>query len=138
MANAVKAKAPRFSPSEAQALFAKADAAGQAAGEAHAPQPMYVVQRENPFDDNSPIVKAYPPVMDGVCGFAWVNIRPGNSSFASWLRKRGLGHKGYHGGWEYWVRGFGQSYERKMAYARAFAAVLSEAGIQAYASGRLD
>ena len=135
---AAATKSPKFSPSEAQALFDKAHAAGMAAGEAHSPVPMHVVQREHPFDDSSPIVKRYPPVMDGVCGFGWVNVSPGNSSFANWLRKQGYGHKAYYGGWEYWVGEFGQSYERKMAYARAFAKVLSEAGIKAYASGRVD
>lgn len=137
MATATKT-APKFSNSEAQALFDKAHAAGMVAGEGARPTPMHVVVRAHPFDDSSPIVKRYPPVMDGVCGFAWVNVRPGNSSFANWLRKTGKGHKGYHGGWEYWVSGFGQSYERKVGYAHAFAEVLREAGVQAYGSGRLD
>lgn len=130
--------APKFSPSQAQQLFDKAHAAGMAAGEAHKPVPMHVVQRENPFDDNSKIVKAYAPVLDGVCGFGWINIRPGNSSFANWLRRQGKGHKSYYGGWDFSVRHFGQSYERKMAYAHAFAEILREAGIKAYANGRID
>lgn len=133
-----QASAPKFSPSQAQVLFDKAHAAGMDAGEKARPRPMVVVQREHPFDDSSPIIKRYPPVMDGLCGFAWVNVRPGNSSFANWLRKSGRGHKGYHGGWEYWVGAFNQSYERKMAYAHAFAEILREAGIKAYAGGRLD
>lgn len=113
-----------------EALYAKAHEAGMAAGKAALPTPMIV--RDEMTDH------VYPPVMDGVCGFAWVTIRPANSPFARWLKQRGLGHKGYHGGWEYWVSGFGQSYERKYAYARAFSKVLGEAGIKAYAGGRLD
>ena len=133
-----KKVAPKFSHAEAQALFNKAHAAGMAAGEAVRPVPMQVVQRLHPLDDSSPVVKVYEPVMDGVCGFAWVNIRPGNSSFANWLRKQGKGHKGYYGGWEYWVGAFNQSLERKMAYADAFARILEEAGIQAYPGSRMD
>lgn len=119
------------------ALYQRAHEAGMAAGEAARPRPMVVVQRENPLDDSSPIVKQYEPVMDGVCGFAWIKVRPANSSFGRWLRSRG--HSlAYQGGVSIWVRGFGQSYERKMAYAHAFAQVLEEAGIKAYAEGRLD
>ena len=33
---------------------------------------------------------------------------------------------------------YGQSYERKYAHARAMAAVLREAGVNAYGEGRLD
>jgi hypothetical protein len=135
---ATKTASPKFSPSQAQALFDKAHAAGMAAGEAHQPTPMHVIQRANPFDDSSPVIKRYPPVMGGVCGFAWVNISPGNSSFANWLRKNDLGHKSYYGGWDFWISGFGQSMECKEAYARAFAKVLKEAGIQAYAQSRID
>jgi hypothetical protein len=99
---------------------------------------MHVVQHKHPFDDSSPIIKRYAPVMDGVCGFASVIVRPGNSSFANWLRKQGKGYKSYYGGWEYSVHAFNQSLERKEAYARSFAAVLSEAGIKAYVSSRMD
>lgn len=130
--------APKFSKAEADALFARAHAAGQAAGDAHRPVPMHVVQRENPFDDSSPIVKAYEPVMDGVCGFAWIRVMPGGSSFGRYLRKERDCSAAYGGGVSVWVRGFGQSYERKMAYAQAFAGVLQEAGVKAYAEGRLD
>lgn len=46
----------------------------------------------------------------------------------------------YHGGTYIWVGGFGQSMQKKEAYARAFAAVVSEhvAGCSAYASSRMD
>ena len=99
---------------------------------------MHVVQHANPLDDSSPIVKRYAPVMDGVCGFAWVVVRPAGSSFGRWLRKE-RGHSlAYGGGVSIWVGSFGQSYERKYAYARAFAGVLEEAGIEAYAQSRLD
>lgn len=120
------------------ALYDKAHAAGKAAGDKHVPVPMHVVQRENPFDDNSPIVKAYAPVLGGVCGFAWVNIRPGNHPFVNWAKKSDKGHKSYYGGYDIWVRGYGQSMECKEAYAQAFAEVLREAGIKAHAMSRMD
>ena len=119
------------------ALMVRAHEAGMKAGEAIRPMPRVVVQRENPFDASSKIVKQYEPIMDGVCGFAWIVVAPAGSSFGRYLRKRG--HSlAYGGGVSIWVRGFGQSYERKSAYADAYAAVLKEAGIKAYAEGRLD
>ena len=102
------------------------------------PTPMTVVEHANPLDDGSPIKRVYEPVMDGVCGFAWVVIRPGTCGFAKWLRANANGRKSYYGGEELWVYEFNQSYERKMAFARAYAQVVSDAGIEAHAGGRLD
>lgn len=135
----------RFTPEQAQALFERAAAAGKAAGEAARPTPMNLIERANPIDDTSPITKVWAPVMEGPCGMAYVNIRPANSSFASWLKKRaakyglassGLGnpYKGYHGGMEIAVHAFGQSLERKWAYANAFAKVLQDEGVKCYTS----
>lgn len=78
-------------------------------------------------------------VNDGVCGFAWVNIKPGTSKFARYLKAKGIARKdSYYGGVTYWVSHFNQSYEKKMSYARAFANVLEKNGIKALAMGRLD
>jgi hypothetical protein len=121
-------------------ILALADAKGRKAAEICVPEPMIVVQHENPWDTTSEIIKEYPPVMDGVCGFAWITIKPANSAFANFLKKREdvQSHKGYYGGLEVWVRGYGQSMARKEAYARAFAAVLRENGINARAESRMD
>ena len=121
-----------------EVLFQKADAAGQAAAEAVVPVPMQIVQRANPFDDNSPVVKSYEPVLDGVCGFAWVNVKPGNCAFANFLKKEKGGHKSYYGGIDMSVRGYNQSMTRKEAYAEAFAEVIRATGIKAYAQSRMD
>jgi hypothetical protein len=75
---------------------------------------------------------------DGACGFAWVTVRPANSSFAIWAKKQGIMRPMYGGGITYWVRDFGQSVDRKAAFAGAFAKVLRENGIQATAGDRLD
>jgi hypothetical protein len=117
-------------------LWAKAMAAGMAAGNAAAPVPMVVAQADI-FGKPLPDAKRY-FVPDGVCGFAWVVVRPGNSPFANWGKKAKLLSPNYGGGVKYWVGEFGQSMQRKEAFADAFAAVLSEAGINAYANSRMD
>lgn len=113
--------------------------AGIEAAAACTPVPMQVVRRANPLDDSSPIVEAYEPVSGGVCGFAWVNIKPGNSRFANYLKRTEQGRTdSYYGGVSVWVHAYGQSYEKKMAYARGYAAYLNGRGIKAYSMGRLD
>ena len=78
-------------------------------------------------------------VSEGACGFAWINIKPGTSKFAKYLKAKEIARKdSYYGGVSVWVHSFGQSYERKMAYARAFATVLQQHDINAQAMGRLD
>ena len=121
------------------ALFEAAEAAGKAAGRACTPAPMTVVQHASPLDDSSPVIKRYAPEPDGVCGFASVVIRPGNCSFALWLKKNSRWvHPAYHGGVEYPIHAYQQSYERKVAHAAAFAKVLTDAGIEAYVKSDLD
>jgi hypothetical protein len=122
---------------EFNALVTKAHAAGMAAGDAAQPTAMVVSEHANALDDASPVRKQW-YVADGVCGFAWVTIRPGTSSFARWMVKHGHARKAYGGGISTWVSQFGQSMQRKQAYAAAFAKVLSEAGINAYADSRMD
>ena len=76
---------------------------------------------------------------DGVCGFAWVNIKPARGKFVKYLKDNNIGRKdSYYGGYTVWVRGFGQSLARKESYARAFADVLTTNGIKAYAMSRMD
>lgn len=101
-------------------------------------------QHANPFDDNSPVVEQYDNDGKGyeLCGFAWVTM-PGNTGFGRWIVKEGIGRKHYGGGVGPWVREFGQSHERKLAYAQAYADVVNDSGIlgpdkKAYADGRLD
>lgn len=118
-------------------LMTAARAAGLAAANAMTPTPMIVTEHENPLNDASPIKKSY-YVPSGVCGFAWIVVKPGISSFARWLVKEGIAHKHYYGGVAIWVSDFGQSMERKEAYAHAFAKVLSDAGYKAWAESRMD
>jgi len=123
---------------ENKELYQMAVEAGKVAAAKTKPTPMIVRQHKDMFDDNSEVEKEY-FVPSGVCGFAWVNIKPGNSKFANWLKKEGLARRdSYYGGVTIWVSEYGQSLELKEVYAYAFANVLSENGIKAYAGSRMD
>lgn len=119
-------------------VFQEAIDAATAAFSAAKPTPMVVQGRAA-----GEAVKTY-YVADGVCGFAWVNIRPARGKFVAFLKKSGIGYKGYRGGWQISVSDFAyaarrsQSYERKAAAASAAAAVLRSYGINAVADSHLD
>ena len=104
--------------------FRTAHAAGTAAATAAVPEPMHIA--------------GYAPVTEGVCGFAWITIRPGTSHAARYAKRVLRARAGYHGGMEIWVSGYGQSMTRKEAYAEAFATTLRAAGIEATAGSRMD
>jgi len=121
-------------------IYAEARAAGLAAGKAAVPPVMVVQERASALDDESPVKKEW-TVPEGPCGFAWVNVRPGNSKFANWLKKNGLARSdSYAGGVTIWVSEFGQSMVRKEAYARALAESLrGSLGMdRIYADSRMD
>ena len=74
-----------------------------------------------------------------MCGFAWVTVKPANSALAKAMKARFGGHNAYGGGLAYWISMFDQSMTKKEAYARAFAAVLKDAGFdRVYANSRMD
>lgn len=118
-------------------VFTEAKMAGMKALMAKVPEPMIVAEHENPLDDGSKVKKAY-FVGGGVCGFASIIVKPGTSSFAKWLMKKDLGHKSYYGGVGIWVHEGGQSYEKKVAYANAFADILEKYDIKVHVDSRLD
>lgn len=122
-------------------LWAKATAAGLEAGTAAIPVPMTVQRHANPLDDNSPVVQNW-HVGEGACGFADVNFKMKDGlgrKFGQWLIRNDFARKdSYRGGCTIWISDHGQSVERKAAHAAAIAKVLQEAGIDAYASSRLD
>ena len=103
---------------------AKAIEAGKTAAKVCKPTPMVVQQHLDLFDDSSPVTETYEPVESGVCGFGYVIVSPGNSSLAIWLKKHMFYFKWYYGGIAMGVKEYGQSYERKMAYAYAYATTL--------------
>lgn len=126
-----------MSATKFKALWAEADAAGKAAADACTPRPMIVGEAKSLFGSEIDYSKPTYYVADGVCGFAWVSFK-GNTAFGRWAKQAGLASKGYPTGLQLWVRGYGQSMQRKEAYAQAFAETLRTAGITAYAQSRMD
>lgn len=123
-------------PSEIHLLAHKA---GQLAAEKTKPTPMVVGEETSLFSNKIDYSKPTYYVADGPCGFAWVNIKPAHSKFAKYLRENDLAHKNhYYGGICLWVSQYGQSMQLKEAYAYAYARVLREHGISAYAGSRMD
>ena len=120
-------------------IYAEAHSAGMSAGNKCKPTPMIVGQPTTPLGDDIDYEKETWYVGDGVCGFAWVNIKPARGKFVTWMKKNNVGRKdNYYGGWTVWVSGFGQSMARKEDYARAFSKVLGDYGITAYSMSRMD
>lgn len=113
-----------------ETIWNEAIAAGYAAGDHMTPRPM-VVQ-----DGFTGAVVDY--VTEGLCGFAWVNVKGANKGFGRWLIQTGRAHRAYYGGAEVWISAHNQSYERKLKHAQVMAYVLKENGVECYASGRLD
>lgn len=113
---------------EMDLLIARADLAGTQAAMGITPRHMVVTGMQGQRYD----------VPEGPCGFAWVTLRPGTSRLARYMKKLGIADKAYGGGVQVWVSAFGQSIDRKEAYARAYAQVLQEAGIQASPGSRMD
>jgi hypothetical protein len=111
---------------EFEALLSVAHEKGLAAGQAINPRPI-AGNPKGPFYHCN----------EGLCGFAYVTLTKGNSSFALWAKKQGYFRKGYKST-TMSVSDFNQSVERKEAYAHAYAQVLRNAGIDCYASSRLD
>ena len=71
-------------------IWAEAIEAANAAGDdwmAKATPKFRVVQRANPLDDNSPIVKDYGTMLD-VCGFSGIEIGDKRTKFAKWVMKQ--------------------------------------------------
>ena len=124
---------------EAVKLHNTAQAIGRMAGRDHTPTPMQVGGYTIP---------------DGPCGFAWVRVKctGKGAAFINGLKKEGLASANINcfdpkvvwerstsqPGYMFWVSDFGQSYERKLAMARAMGNHLREAGLPAHAGGRLD
>ena len=119
-------------------LFSQADAAARAAVANMQVQSMTVREHANPLDDSSPVVRQY-HVEDGVCGFAWVKIRPARGKFVNWLKKNKIGKTdSFEGGYMIWISDYNQSMQKKETYACVFSKVLSDNGIRAYAMSRMD
>ena len=122
-----------------QEIYSEAHSEGMRAGHGCTPTPMVVGTPTTPLGNDIDYDKETYYVADGMCGFAWINIKPARGKFVKFLKDNDIGRKdSYYGGYTIWVSGFGQSLDRKSAYARAFAEVLNENGLKAYAMSRMD
>lgn len=74
---------------------------------------------------------------EGECGFGWVQLPDGRSSFARWTVTQGRGHRG-HPGVRLYSRAMTQSVVKNRAYAEAFGEVLRSNGIVCAIGSRLD
>lgn len=119
-------------------LILRARELGLDAGNAARPQTMIVGTPTTIFGNDIDRSKPVYVVPEGVCGFGWVHIMDGRSRFVNWLKKKKLGRPHHDKGWVISCSDFNQSMERKEAYCRAYARVLSEAGIECYADSRMD
>lgn len=129
-----------------KAIIAEADAAGKEAVSKLKVIPMIVGEAKSLFSNEIDYSKPTEYVADGVCGFAWTYVYPehkGNTKLGKQERKV-LEAFGFEQDccnpkkYTLWVSDFNQSLQKKEAYARAFAAVLSSFGIRAGAQSRMD
>jgi len=121
------------------AIYQEAYEAGIKAGQAVQPVPMIVGEETSPFSNIIDETKPTYFIAGGVCGFAWVKIRPARGKFVQWLKENKIGYQdSYAGGYDVWCKEFGQSLARKEAWADAFASVLRQYGIDAHADSRID
>jgi hypothetical protein len=125
-------KSEKFTIEQMQAIVAEAHEAGdKAANDAIAGLKDYVIR--------DGFTGRVVDQIKSLCGFAWINVKPGNSRFAKYLKEKRIAHTdGYYGGVTIWVSAYNQSVDLKEAYARAYANVLTKHGIKAYSASRLD
>lgn len=120
-----------------ETIYHAAQAKGALAAQKCVPTPMTVVQHANPLNDSSEVQRHW-DVPTGVCGFAWVVIKPGTSAFAKWLVKHNHAKAHYYGGVSIWISVYGQCHQKKVVHAQAMAEYLNKVGIRAYSQDRLD
>ena len=105
------------------------------------PTPMVVYETAGLSDAPKPDGRSW-YVSEGVCGFAWVVIKPATSSFAKYLARNKIGYKAYDGGWvlpmHYFIAGMSQSLERAEAASMAVAKELRTHNINCFATSRMD
>lgn len=127
---------PKMSDAQYSAFIEKAHQAGMAAGEVVQTATMVVGVPTTPLSsDIDPSKKVY-MVPDGICGFAYLNTA-GNTPFGRYCKRLGW-RPAFRGGLFTSVRPFGQSLERKTAYAQAWVASMQESGVSVSYETRVD
>jgi hypothetical protein len=78
-------------------------------------------------------------VGDGVCGFAWIEIRPARGGLVTYLKKSKQGYYSeYERAYIFNIHDFNQSLTRKEAMAEAMAEHLRKCGYNVFANSRID
>jgi hypothetical protein len=125
-------------------ILVEASESAEQAVKACRPTPIVVGSPTTPFGNEIDESKETWFVEGGVCGFASVIIKPARGKFVALLKKRGIGHAGYYGGYSVSSWQFAQSIRQDQSYERACAAaagavkVLQSYGINAYVDARID
>lgn len=125
-------------------IFNEARTAATIAFSDHTPTPVVFGQAKSLFGNEIiPGTEEY--VADGLCGFAWVRIKPARGEFVKFLKKNGIGNKGVYGGYTISAYDIGcpvssQSMERKEAACKAFVAVIKQyfPDMKIWVESRLD
>ena len=127
------------------AICEKASQAGYAAVETARVVPMVLGQETSLFSGVIDETKPTYFVEDGVCGFAWVSVKPeniGNTRLGKQERRAleavGFRKNDYEKTYLLRISDFNQSMQKKEAYADAYAKVLRGHGIRAYSGSRMD
>ncbi len=78
------------------------------------------------------------PILEGLCGYAWIVVKDARRGFAKWLKNNEIGYPYYKGGRQVFARTPSQSHERAKTYAETFERILRQNGVECYSSSRLD
>ncbi len=97
-------------------LFELADQAGKEAITQCVPTPMKI--------------EGCPVIFEGACGGAYIRIPDARTGFARWVIKAGKGCRHYKSGAQVFAYQDNQSADQAAAYARAFATVLHQNGVE--------
>ena len=125
-------------------ILVEASEAAEAAVKACRPTPIIVGSPSTPLGNDVDPTQQTWFVEGGVCGFAWVVIRPARGTIVAELKKRKIGGAHYGGGYSFssWQLAPSirqdQSYERAVAAARGAVEVLKKYGVNAYVDARID
>lgn len=129
-----------FTDQDFERILREAYQVGENAARATVTTPVVVGHPTKPWGNNiDPTKPMY--TIPGLCGFASVNVKPGNSRFANWLKKTGNGRKdSWEGGVRLNLNSNSQLYEENKNRAVAVARYLRNAlGMdRIYADSRLD
>jgi hypothetical protein len=123
-----------------EAIWNEANAAFQKAYNLVDSQPVAVAQAHG-WSNQIDFCKRV-EVIDGLCGFAWINVGDGRTAWAKWLKANKGASNSYYGGVQIWSSKFSgdykQSLHRKEAGCEAAAEVFKSYGLKAYVGSRLD